>query len=82
MLKRVVTNLIYMKKSFTLYPENLDTSNSIPTPEDFLGDKRLNMSKSSQDGPSEMVLQNLFNYAKALSVNKTKNAGTVNIVLN
>lgn len=82
MLKQVVTNLIYMKNFFTLYPKNLDTSNSIPTPEDFLEKKILSLKKDLQDGPSEMVLQNLFNYAKALSVSNTKNAGTVNIVLN
>lgn len=71
-----------MKKSFTLYHEKLDILNSITTPEDFLLEYKMNLCMSSQDGPSEMVMQNLINYAKSLSVTKTKYLGTVNIILN
>ncbi len=71
-----------MKRFFTLYPENLDTSNSIPTPNEFLNENNLSLSSDSQDGPSEMVMHNLINYAKSVSVFKTKRSGIINVVLN
>ncbi len=71
-----------MKKTYTLYPETLDSPNTIPSPEVFLCENKLQMRDSFQDGPSEMVMRNLINYAKALSVAKTKNAGIINNVLN
>ena len=71
-----------MKKTFTLYHELLDTPNTILPPEVFLCENKITCRKSIQDGPSKMVMHNLINYAKALSVKKTKNAGTVNLVMN
>jgi hypothetical protein len=71
-----------MKKTFTLYPETLDYPNAIPSPEVFLCENKLQMRNGFQDGPSEMVMRNLLSYAKALSVNNTKDAGIINVVLN
>ena len=71
-----------MKNFFTLYHEILDIPNAISPPEVFLCESKLDMVESFQDGPGKIVMLNLLNYARALSVIKTKNAGIINVVLN
>ncbi len=82
MLKRVVTNFLYMKKTFTLYHEILDTKDAASPAEDFQCTSEALFSKDIHDGPSKLVLHNILSYAKALKVLKTKNAGNINLVSN
>jgi hypothetical protein len=41
-----------------------------------------NLRKALLDGPGEQTLQNIFAYAKALNVVKTKMTGQVNLIMN
>ena len=68
-----------MKKNFTLLEKLL----SIPISENnpASNDEDCHTSKDC-NGPSEYVLNNIFNYAKALSVVKLKQTADYNIILN
>ena len=71
-----------MKKTFTLYHEILDAPNTNPTTEFFDCEINLRSADSIHDGPSDRVLRNILNYAKAVNVFKTKNAGNIYLVSN
>jgi len=68
-----------MKKNFTLFEKIL----SMPISEDDLASENLvDHSYIDREGPSEYVLNNIFNYAKALSVVKLKQTADYNLILN
>jgi len=71
-----------MKKTFTLYHEILDAPNTKPTTEFFDCEINPRFADSIHDGPSDKVLHNILNYAKAVNVFKTKNAGNIYLVSN
>ncbi|PKP34838.1 MAG: hypothetical protein CVU00_05020 [Bacteroidetes bacterium HGW-Bacteroidetes-17] len=71
-----------MKKTFTLYHELLDAPNTKPTLEFFDCEINSGFADNIHDGPSDKVLRNILNYAKAVNVFKTKNAGNIYLVSN
>ena len=70
-----------MKKTFTL-SENILKQSLSPEEMDLSMLDGFDMKVDTKVGPSERVLQNIFGYAKALSVIKTKMTGNVNLILN
>lgn len=68
-----------MKKNFTLFEKIL----SIPIIKENLTTEDVSVYPSCDcSGPSEYVLNNIFNYAKALSVVKLKQTADYMIILN
>lgn len=68
-----------MKKNFTLFEKVLSIST---TKKNLVSEDISDYPSCDCSGPSEYVLNNIFNYAKALSVVKLKKTADYMIILN
>lgn len=66
-----------MDKTYTF--NHLNRSSKMPTEADM---ELINLARRNEASPGERVLKNIFNYAKALNVIKTKSSGNFYMISN
>ena len=69
-------------RKFSTLEENILLSPNSPKKIKLFINSELRKIRLIEKGPNEYAVKMILNYAKALSVHKTKKTGTVNVILN